>query len=167
MRTSNFLGLALVLVAGCATTYEPTVPVGYAGPTARIADQGFRESSGKADLFYIEAIDGKQVANSLQATRRATAGHGFSVSLAVVEHTVPIKPLALKLVGTHITGAPIQEIASRAAGTFLQVEGVITFTPVEGGLYFVTGRLEKGNSAVWIVDAKTEQRISEEVKETK
>ena len=166
MRTPILIALVCALVSGCATS-EPPVPAGYTGPTATIGEHGFAEDRMKGQLFYIESIDGKPVESSLQATRRATAGQGMSLSIRSVDHTVPIKPLRLKLVGTHITGAPIHEIASRAAGTFFRVEGEVTFTPEEGGSYFVTGKLQKEGSAVWIADVKTEQRVSELVTEVK
>lgn len=162
MRTLPFLLVALVALAGCAT-YEPPVPSGYTGPTATIDEHGFNEDSQKGQLFYVESIDGKPVRSSLNATRSATAGRGFSLSMGHATHTVPAKQLRLKLVGTHVTGAPIHEIVSRAAGTFFSVEGELSFTPQPGGTYFVTGKLQKEGSAVWIADAKTEKPVSEVV----
>jgi hypothetical protein len=166
MRNLILTAIVLALASGCATNELP-VPAGYTGPTATIGEHGFAEDRMKGQLFYIEAIDGKPVESSLQATRHATSNLGLSLAIRSVDHTVPIKPLKLKLVGTHITGAPIHEIASRAAGTFFRVEGEITFTPVEGGSYFVTGKLQKEGSAAWVADAKTEQRVSEMVLEKK
>ena len=158
MRILATLAL-LVALSGCAT-YEPPVPVGYTGPTASIGEHGISEDSSKAKLFYVEAIDGKPVRSSLIATRRATAGRGFSLAMDYVVHTVPARPLRLKLVGTHVTGAPIHEIASRAAGTFFSVEGELTFTPEPDGEYFITGKLQKEGSAVWVADARTEKPVS-------
>lgn len=163
----KYFSVPLILAAaltGCAT-YEPTVPAGYAGPTATIGEHSFTEDWAKSQMFYIESIDGKAVESSLQATRRASAGKGLAMVLRSVDHTVPARPLKLKLVGTHVTGAPIHEIVSRTAGTFFSVEGEVTFTPEPGGSYFVTGKLQKKGSAVWIADEKTEKPVSDIVTE--
>ena len=166
MRIGLSLVVLVALCAGCAT-YEPTLPKDYAGPTATIAEHVFSEGDTKGQLFYIESIDGKEILSSHQATLKATLGRGFSLALRSVEHVVPARPLRLKLVGTHMTGAPIHEMASRAAGTFFRVEGELVFTPQAGGAYFVTGKLQKEGSAVWIADVKSEQPVTEQVMQRK
>jgi len=143
------------ILSGCATQ-KPFLPADYAGPTASISDHGINESSSKGQLFYVEAIDGQAVNSGLEQTRRASSGHGFSLYLSYAEHPIPIRPLRFKIVATHVTGAPIHEIASRAAGTFFSVEGEVVLTPVAGHQYFVNGKLLKEGSSVWIADAVAE-----------
>ncbi len=75
----------------------------------------------------------------------------------------PVRPMRLKLVGTHQTGAPIHEMASKMAGTFFSVDGYVEFKPVEGTTYQVTGELKKERSCVWIVDAATKNAVTEKV----
>ncbi len=145
----------LTAVSGCAT-YEPLVPANFSGPTATIADHGHIEDNTKGQLFYLESVDGKAVESSRIATRRASEGKGFSLTLAFKEHRVPARPLKLKIVATHVTAAPIHEIASRTIGTFFSVEGEITFTPLPGRVYFVNGKLAKSGSSVWIADSAAE-----------
>lgn len=142
-------------LVGCATQ-TPFLPTDYVGPTASISDHGINESGSKGQLFYVEAIDGQAVTSGLEKTRRASSGHGFSLALSYSEHAIPIRPLRVKIVATHVTGAPIHEIASRAAGTFFGVEGEVTLTPVAGHQYFVSGKLLKEGSSVWIADAVAE-----------
>lgn len=165
-RIYRYAVLLSALLLGCATTESPA-PQGDTGPTARIGEHAFKEDNTKAQIFYIASIDGKPVISTIHATRMASGGMGFSVAIRYVEHTVPARPLRLKLVGTHFTGAPIHEIASRAAGTFHHVEGEIHFTPEPGGYYYVTGKLQKEGSSVWLADANTERRVSEVVTERK
>ena len=153
-------------LAGCAT-FEKPIPTGYEGPIAAIGEDGSYEESSRGKLFYVESIDGKRVESGLALTRRATANLGFRVILQYAVHQVPAKPLRIKIVGTHVTGAPIHEIAARAAGTFYSVEGEIDFTPEADGAYFVTGQLEKGTSTVWIAEVKTKKRVSSVVSESK
>ena len=69
----------------------------------------------------------------------------------------------MKLIGTHQTAAPIHEIASRMAGTFFSVEGVVDFNPVEGRGYEITGDLKKDKSCVWIADVESKQPVTEQV----
>jgi hypothetical protein len=63
----------------------------------------------------------------------------------------------LKIVATHVTSAPIHEIASRAGGTFFSVEGEVTLARIGGHQYFVNGKSQKEGSSVWIADAGGEQ----------
>jgi hypothetical protein len=70
-------------------------------------------------------------------------------------------PTKVKLVGTHQTAAPIHEMASRMAGSFFSVEGVVDFKPVEGRKYIVTGELKKDRSCVWIQEDGVSQPTTE------
>jgi hypothetical protein len=158
--------LVAAALAGCASL-EPPVPVGYNGPTAVISDTVVQEDKSKGQLFYVEAVDGKPIDSALIATRQASSGHGFQLSLWSKMRQVPVKPLRLRLVASHVTAAPIHEIASRAAGTFLSVQGEVSFTPVDGGDYVVKGELTKEGSSVWLADAKTLQPVTSIVTEKK
>jgi hypothetical protein len=152
-----------LVLTGCASLYEP-VPAGFSGPTAQVADSGFSEDGSKAQFFVIQEVDGKTINNSIFESRRASEGRGFSLSARYVTRALPVATMKVKLVGTHQTAAPIHEIASRAAGTFFSVEGVVVFTPVAGGNYLVKGELKKEGSSVWIEDASTHQPVTEKVR---
>jgi hypothetical protein len=155
-----------MLLLGCAT-FEKPLPQNYTGPKAEIRDDGDYEGKEKGRLFYVDAVDGKSVESGLVLTRRATQGRGFQVLLQFARHDVAARPLRLKLVGTHVTGAPIHELASRAAGTFFSVEGEVTFTPKPDTQYIVLGKLSKEETSVWIADLDTKERVSEVVKKAK
>ena len=155
------VALAAVLVSGCAT-YQP-VPEGYTGPTARITDSGHQESSGTGRLFYVESIDGNRIRNVRIATAENSHGQGFRLSIGGARRDVPIQKLRLKLVGTHVTAAPIHEMASRAIGEFFSVEGEIDFTPAAGKSYEVVGELTKQSASVWIEDVETKQPVTAKV----
>lgn len=145
------LGVTLV---GCASLHDPA-PNTYKGPMALVTDSGFHEDNQKAQLFLLQEVDGKTINNAIFESRRASQNRGFAVSASYTQRVVPALPMKVKLVATHFTAAPILQIASRAAGTFLSVEGVVDFTPVAGGDYIVKGELKKGGSAVWIEDKAT------------
>jgi hypothetical protein len=146
---------------GCAS-YK-AVPDNYAGPKASLTDTGIREDGSKAQVFVLEEIDGKQILNSINASAGASYGQGFSLTTKFVSRDIPAQPMKVKLKGTHITGAPIQALFSQVAGTFLSVEGTIDFSPVDGGDYAVTGKLEKGASSIWIEDIKTHAPVTEKI----
>lgn len=154
-------GVALLALTACAGP-GPLVPG--SEPTALIIEQNFAEDPSTAQLFYVAAIDSVPVDSSLQATRKATAGSSL-LSLVSVERRIPVRSMRLTLIATHIRATPGQEAASRAAGTFLRVEGDVTLHPVADGTYFVAGELKRAGSSVWIADLKTGRRVSEVVTE--
>jgi hypothetical protein len=163
-NTRIFLALMLCLglVTGCATLYEP-VPEDYTGPKALVLDSVFQETINKGQFFVLAAIDGHPIETSLGATRKASSGQGFLLTISRVHRKIPAKPMRVKLVATHATAAPILEISGRIAGTFFSVEGEVEFVPQDGGSYAVTGELKKEGSSVWIEDSNTKQPVTEKV----
>ena len=154
--------LALLLaVSGCAPL--PAVPDGYPGPTARVSDSREYENGGKAAFFVLAAINGRPIETSLEASRRASYGKGFSLSAQYIERQVPAESMRVKLIGTHQTVAPIHEIFSRLGGHFQSVEGVVDFKPASNGNYIVKGELNSSGSAVWIENRDTGERVTEKV----
>ena len=162
MKTHLLLVTAAIALVGCATVSEP-VPADYKGPVVQLADTGAREDGSKARFFAALEIDGNGVVNSLRETRAASYGQGFSLTAKYTTRRVPVRPMKVKLIGTHQTAAPIHEIASRMAGTFFSVDGVVDFKPVEGKRYEVTGELKKERSCVWIADAETKAEVTEKI----
>jgi hypothetical protein len=71
--------------------------------------------------------------------------------------------MKVRLIGTHLTGAPIQSIFSQVAGSFYRVDGVVDFHPLPDKRYIVKGELGKNSSFVWIADAETGQPVTEKV----
>ena len=153
---------ALLFLGGCATGSNP-VPDGYGGPVVQLADTGRQEDGSKGQFFVASEINGKEIQNSIRETRTASYGRGFSLSSRYTTRDVPVATMKVKLLGTHQTAAPIHEIASRAAGTFFSVEGVVEFTPVQGHRYEVAGELHKQRSCVWIADSGTAEPATEKV----
>lgn len=148
-----------ILLSGCASLYQP-VPEGYTGPTATISDSGITDNSAKAQMFVVSSIDGNFIANSLAATHGASYGQGPFLTTKIISRRVKAVPQRVKIVGTHITAAPIIALVSMAAGSYLSVEGVVEFDPAPGGSYIVKGKLGKEESSVWIEDANTNERVT-------
>ncbi len=114
-------------------------------------------------FFAAVEINGREIENSLRETRGASYGRGFALSSRYTSREVPVTPMKVKLIGTHQTAAPIHEIASRMAGTFFSVEGVVDFNPTEGHRYVVTGELKKERSCVWIAEGNSNEPATEKV----
>lgn len=161
IRLISLVTTAFVL-GGCATLSEP-VPTGYKGPVVAVSDTGSREDSTKAQFFALLEIDGNEVMNSIRETRSASYGQGFALTTKYTTRNVPVRPMKVKLTGTHQTAAPIHEIASRMAGTFFSVDGVVDFRPVAGRQYIVTGELKKERSCVWIADIETRVEATKKI----
>lgn len=161
MKSIVLAAIALALV-GCATLPDP-VPAGYKGPIVSLADTGAIESMGKARFFALMEIDGNEVMNSIRETRIASHNQGFIITPRYTARNIPVRPMKVKLFGTHQTAAPIHEIASRMAGAFFSINGIANFNPVEGKRYEVTGELKKELSCVWIADADTKTEATEKI----
>ncbi|MGC4060725.1 MAG: hypothetical protein QM749_07720 [Aquabacterium sp.] len=153
--------LAIVTLAGCAT-YKP-IPENYAGPIATVIDSGKYEDSTKAQIFAITEIDGHSIRDSFSTSHQASYGQGATLRLELTERQVPARVMKVKIRGSHATGAPIQELASKAIGTFFEVEGVVEFNPQADKRYIVVGVLSKQDSAVWIEDEATHQPVTPKV----
>jgi hypothetical protein len=154
--------LALAVISGCAM-YK-AVPEGFAGATAVIADSVETEDGAKARVYFVEEVDGNKIHNVRIASRLASQGRGFSLSTGYVDRPVPVRMMRLKLVGTHVVAAPIHELASRAAGTFFDVDGFVEFTPKANARYVVRGELKKDASSVWIEDAETKDVVTTRIR---
>jgi hypothetical protein len=161
MRTLVLLAV-VISIAGCATV-SPSIPESYTGPKATLLDTGSIEDGSKAKVFAALEIDGKPIQNSLRETRMASQGRGLSLSPRITAREIPAQALKLKLTGTHITAAPIHELASRAAGTFFSVDGEVAFKPEAGRNYAVVGELSKDKSCVWIEDRLSNAPATEKV----
>ena len=156
--------LAAASISGCST-YQP-VPDGYAGPTAKVRDTGgYIDTWTKGKIFSLTEVDGQQIKDSFMTSNKASSGQGFTLSLDLQERLVPAKPMSVKLRGSHITGAPIHAIASKAAGTYFTVEGIVLFAPKPDTLYLVKGELKSGASSVWIEEEASGKVVTEKVVE--
>jgi hypothetical protein len=161
MKKYLYAAATALALSGCATYQH--APEGYTGPTAEISDTYYYETGSKGALFYVKSIDGNAVQNARGATGRASYGRGFSLTAQSETRRLRIEPVKLVLIGTHVTAAPIHEIASRAIGEFFTVEGEISFLPVTGKKYEVVGDLKKAEASVWIRDADSRERVSEKI----
>jgi hypothetical protein len=155
----RILVVAIFLALSACATVSP-VPQGYSGPVATIRDSGISESSGKAQMFVVMAVDGVEVQNSLGASRSASSGQGFRLTTKFVDRQVFAKPQRLKLRGTHTTAAPIHALFSQLAGSFHSVDAEIDFTPEAGRVYVVRGELKQEGSSVWIEDEQSRQPVT-------
>ncbi|MFN7571825.1 MAG: hypothetical protein ACK5TK_10305 [Betaproteobacteria bacterium] len=158
------LSLSTALLAGCATTpADNGMPKDYSGPKATLTDSVKAEDGSKAQVFAVTSIDGVRVYNTPGASRQASQGRGFALTTNTVSRPVAARPLKVGLIATHITAAPIHEIASRAAGTFFSVEGVVDFTPQADRSYVVRGELKAQGSLVWIEDSASGEVVTQKV----
>ena len=162
MKTILVVAIAILNLTACSSLYNP-IPEGYSGPTAKVSDSAIYEDSMKQQFFILESVDGKTINNSIIATRSASYGKGAYLNPRYESRLVQARPMRVKIIATHITGAPIHEIASRALGTFFSVEGEVDFKPLPGGSYTIRGELKKNASSVWIEDDSTKEMATEKI----
>jgi hypothetical protein len=149
---------AIALISGCATAYKP-VPDGYTGPTASIKDSFNAISSSKVEFFYVEQVDGHEVANSRFGSLAANRGRGMYMNPVRVERPVPIKPVTLSIVARTEYAAPILVLTHEV----FQVKGNLQFTPNPGKTYVVRGNLGETNAAVWLEEENSREVIGEKI----
>ena len=144
------IAVAAVL-AGCAGGHSKPIPAGYAGPRAHIADSMAERGGAAADIFYLSAIDGRKIDDSVAMTAKATAGHGRGLVPHIIGRDVPARLSTFTIAGSTQRSAPILALLHRNE----DVSGDVQATPAPGHSYIVTGVLGPGYSAVWIQDRVT------------
>lgn len=155
MRIASILLVPLLAAfTGCASLPEPLAKE-YDGPSAKLLDTWQNSDGAKAEFFAVLQVDGTPVANALSNTRAASYGKGSRLIPMGHVRFVAVRPMRLHLIGTHVTAMPIHEAASRIAGTFHEVEGVVSFEPKPNVSYAVRGKLSRTGSSVWIEDQGT------------
>lgn len=153
-----FIFLLAILLSGCATIHNP-YPKDYAGPSAIIESSDNRIDQSTVELFYLEKINNKLIANTMGASRRATQGQGFSFTTKLIETAIPILNQTFTIVGVTAHAAPIQTLFS---DSYL-VRGEITFIPEPDTRYLVKGTLSESYSAVWIENKATGEIITKKI----
>ena len=148
-----------IFLFGCAMATNP-VPETYAGPTATVTDSTTAVEGDLDQMFWVAAIDGKGIPNSYVASQAASRGQGPFLTTKIVSRRVEAKPQSVKLIGSHITAAPIIMLLAMPVGKFTTIEGEVEFTPSPGGAYVVKGDL-RDKGAVWIEDANTHEIVTE------
>jgi len=157
MKRSH-LAFAMVMAgAPLAIHAEPGVPDGYAGPIATVFDSALRPRGGGAQFFFVSSVDGRTLDTNLDATRRVNQGKGNSMVLMTQARELPAQPLKLVLEGQTAFAAPIVEIFK--ASQMLSVKRTVSFTPQMNRTYVVRGSLKPEETAVWIEDAETHERV--------
>src|SRR5258706_10609813 len=122
------VALVWFLVALVPCPPPPPIPP-FTGPSAIIKDS-FSNLSGttKADLFYLDAIDGKSVRNAFDETFQLNYGHGMVLKPHAYERSVPAREAKYQLHGRTYFAAPILEMAGHA----LHISGEGVLTPQAG-----------------------------------
>ena len=143
---------------GCATLHSP-MPENYTGPISVISSSEKRHNTGKADLFYLQKVDGKRIENALISTRRATYGQGATLITSHPNIDVPSKEAVFTIVGRTEYAMPIQALAS----TVYEVKGDIVFSPKPNEKYVVKGVLGEDYSSVWLEKKETGEIVKQKI----
>jgi hypothetical protein len=151
--------LVALVLSGCATVPQSFVS-GYSGPSAKIYDFSHNLTGSKAMACFVDQIDGIKVEEtSASNSRGSSMGTGFRVNTRIATREIKATPTTIRLVATHMTGAPIHEIASRLSGQFLSIEKQFRFAPKASVEYAVRCTLTPEKQDVWIVDLATNDRV--------
>ena len=134
-----------LLMTGCAS-YNPSIPEGYTGPIAFIHDTNTSIDEGKTNIFYLSAIDGKDIENSRYKTDSASQGHGDHLHVILLNNRVPAGEHTFTIIGRTVYAMPLRAFA----GTVYEVKGQVAFSPLPNEEYIVKGSLSEERSSVWI-----------------
>jgi hypothetical protein len=137
--------LMSLLLSGCVS-YAPTKPEGYKGALSFIQDSKQYHDTGKADMFYLQSINGKEIYHSRAFALEESYGKGNYLHSVDLIHEVPSENAKFTLVGRTVYAMPIRAIA----GTVYEIKTDIEFTPAPNTKYVVKGRLAEDFSEIWI-----------------
>lgn len=152
--------VAASLVA-CAPTPVVLVPE-QRTDTAELNDRlAADDDESNQRAFMVMAIDGTPVRNVVNGRQELP----FSRSAVpyMLARYVPAKAISVTLRGQHVSFAPVQLLARKAAGKYREVEGTIPFTPKAGRVYRANGELSDRESSIWIEDFETKEVVSAKV----
>lgn len=152
----NFLVLAIATLALAACTTNP-IPQGYTGPVARISDSAEPRDLMSANIFSLQAVNGKDIDDSTIETQLASSGGGGFITTVAIGRDVPARPAAFTITGQTTWVGLIQTIVKTAIYNVHPVSGTINFAPVAGHYYMVKGVLSPDYSAVWIEDVDSHE----------
>ena len=157
MRTVVTIAAIATLISACVTN---PIPDDYTGPRATINDTyGKTWSERAANFFFVDEVDGKNIADALSATTQSNYGRGFELQPAAYSRQVPAQSATFTIVGRTHYAAPILELTNPV----YQVKGTVTFTPQPNHYYVVKGTLTPEYSAVWIEDVETKAVVGNKV----
>lgn len=158
MRLIGVAVATAIALTGCASVKQ-TLPENYQGPKATIKDSTKRYSSQKADIFYIDTVDGESVLSSPMRTRAENQGKMFFMRVYLVSHDFPIQATTLGIRGETQYAAPILALTNPV----YRVEGKVQFTPEAGKVYVIKGELGEDYSAVWVEEEQTHTVIDKKI----
>lgn len=165
MKTIVFAAAATaLLLAGCTsfksfTAFEPATPADYTGATANVADQVVPVSPQRLHVFEITQVDGRRLASSSMASKRAGEGSGMTLAPVALTNELPLRPAQLRLQATTQYASPMLAMANTSCRTV----GEVSFTPTAGKRYIVNGQIAAKVCEVWIEDASTGQAVTEKI----
>ena len=150
--------LVLAAFPGCAGR-PPLLPPDYAGPRAHIADSMSPRGQSVADLFYLSAVNGQKIDDSVEATSQSTSGRLFTLMPNIIGRDVPAKSATFSIRGTIYHTTPILTLADEIN----DMAGDVVAVPLPGHSYFDTGKLGSGYSAIWIEDRDTGEVLGRKI----
>ena len=131
---------------------------------ATLADTiGFDEDGKNARVFIVEAVDGTQIRNALNACTRFGFGSATGFAPMPTDRKVPLAQRTYTLKATHIGGAPIAQLFGMAKGSFKSISGEVAFKPEAGRAYKVNGVLTEAEAAVWIEEVESGKAVTSRV----
>lgn len=152
----RFIILSLTFVVGGCAGRSEFIPDNYIGDTAIINDTYDQYGHLKADIYYVESIDGKEIVNAIDSTLIATQNDdrrgiaGLKLSPNGHHRKVPIQPLQITVVGKKLN---INKILRYTSGLIEPViKGDLQFLPDTNSTYLVKGNLKSEYPGIWLED---------------
>jgi hypothetical protein len=135
---------------------------GHAAPDDPVlSDSGISTGRSTGTFFFVEAINGKEIANNVfVASRRATFGLGADLRIAYVERTLGAGKNTLKLRLRSMHAAPIMSLFAKAAADLV---GVVDVDLQPGTRYRVNGIYDNFRRELWVEEASGETIVSEKL----
>ena len=161
MKQIVLLILSILIFTGCSH-YKP-VPENYKGEVSYIEDTAKLQSEHKCDFFSAIEYNDKTIESNLYKTLNENTtviynGKVHFISPKYVKREIPTQPAKIKIIARSVYVPKAMELINPVY--FIEKE--FEFYPKPNQSYYVSGRLEKNYSAVWLAEAGTNKIIAKE-----
>ncbi|MEO6364158.1 MAG: hypothetical protein ABIO71_13080 [Caldimonas sp.] len=161
-RARFVIGIALAAAATAAGAQSEAMPApGAVGAVVADTASGGGAPGAAGTFFVLEKVDGRQISQSVDASRRSSFGRGAQLVVVALQRTVPAGAVTLGLRASTVYSMPVAEIF--AGGRLYNAAGDVKVELEAGKRYRVNGVLDAVRREVWLEEEGTGRIVGEKI----